>query len=202
MEIDIKKTIGWLLIFLAGMGFGVGGLMLFLFHPDVPSYLREKLTGETPQVKVDAFMGAIILGNRSTAVDLWYLDDLSPDSDKYKALQARREKVTDELLHAQIQPEYMILRTEWWRTCCEPGVICDARGAGGARLHIQLIDSQGLPAHYIFDVFSVEQPYWGAAMGYPPRHWVIRDIYPPDEHPIYWPVVFERKVRQIDAPTP
>jgi len=195
---NLKKVMGWVFIFLLGIGAGVGGVWLFLSYADALFYLREKIIGETPPAQVDVYVQAIIQGNRSVAANLWYLDDSAPDSAKYAALKDRRATVTDELLQHEIQSEYLILRTEWWTTCCEPGVTCDSRSAGGARLSVQFLDSQGDPIAYVFDVFTQEQPYWGAAMGYPPRHWVIRDIYPSDQEPLYWLMIYEPHIRSVE----
>ncbi len=198
----MKKTIKALFIFLIGVSVGVGGFGLFLFNADAPFYLREKVVGGTPQDKVGAYVQAIIQKDRSVAMKIWDLSDLSLDSDKYAALQERRKMITSELLQYGIQPTYLILRTEWWTTCCEPSVTCDSHSAGGARMYVQFLDSQGQPLQYVFDVFTREQPYWGAAMGYPPRHWVIRDIYPSDQQPLYWPMIFEPNVRFVDTAAP
>ena len=197
---NLKKMMGLVLIFLLGIGVGVGGVWLFLSYADTPFYLREKIARKTPQDQVDVYVQAIIQGNRSVAANSWYLDDLAPDSAKYVALKGRRATVTDALLQHEIQSEYLILRREWWSTCCEPGVTCDFRSAGGARLYVQFLDSQGYPMPYFFDVFTQEQPYWGAAMGYPPRHWVIRDIYPSDQEPLYWPMIYEPHIRSVEQP--
>jgi len=67
-----------------------------------------------------------------------------------------------------------------------PSVISDKREAGGARMQVQFNDPAGQPVLYIFDIFVRDGPYWGAAAGYPPRRWVLRDVYLPDEEPLYW----------------
>jgi len=40
---------------------------------------------------------------------------------------------------------------------------------------------------YVFDVFVRGNTYWGAAMGYPPREWLLRDVYPDGQAPLFWP---------------
>lgn len=108
--------------------------------------------------------------------------------------------MTCELLAADLQDDFLMLHTEWWRTCCEPGVICDSRGAGGARISVQFLDQQGLPVVYIFDVFHRDGSYWGGAAGYPPRHWVLRDVYARGQEPLFWRYVSEPKVHYLGWP--
>lgn len=180
------------------MGIGVGGLWLFLqFDTELRYAFQEPTMGETPQAKVVAFVQAIHQNDKSAALALWELGESSTLS-RYSALKERREKITTELLSAEYDIEYTILRIEWWTTCCEPSVTCDYRNAGGARIKVQFLDNNGLPIFYTFDVFTREQPYWGSAMGYPPRHWVIRDVYPINQEPLYWQRIFEPQVRSLE----
>jgi len=68
------------------------------------------------------------------------------------------------------------------------------------RVSVQFLDQQGLPVTYVFDVFHRDGSYWGAAMGYPRRHWVLRDVYLRDEEPLFWRLVYEPKVRHLSWP--
>ena len=192
------KVIGVLLVFLAGMGIGAGGLWLFLqFDTELRYAFQEPTMGETPQAKVVAFVQAIHQDDRSAALALWELGESSTLA-KDGALKERRERITTELLSAEHDTEYTILGIEWWTTCCEHTVTCDSRNAGGARINVQFLDNSGLSVPYTFDVFAREQPYWGSAMDYPPRHWVIRDVYPTNQEPLYWPRVLETQVRSLE----
>jgi hypothetical protein len=65
-------------------------------------------------------------------------------------------------------------------------VIQEPRGAEGARVRIQLHDRQGAALIYTFDVFVRGGSCWGPVADYPPRQWVIHDIYPDGEAPLYW----------------
>ncbi len=70
-------------------------------------------------------------------------------------------------------------------------------------MRIQFLDNKGLPFSYIFDVFVQDGPYWGAAEGYPLRHWVIRDVYPEGQEPFYWRYVSRTTVEILEwKPTP
>lgn len=179
--------VGIITIILIGMGIGV-----FWLFTAFPHDIREQLTGEIPQAKVTAYLHAISQHDTKAALGLW--EPQAPNPEQLDALQQRREKVTDELL-ATGMTDSRIFETEWWTTCCEPHVTCSSRNAGGARIQVQILNDKGLPLLYIFDVFAREQPYWGDAMGNPPRHWVIRDLYALGQEPLFWRLVYEPHIR-------
>ena len=95
--------------------------------------LREHITGETPQAKLETYVRAIANGNHETALDQWELPHLSNRA-QLNALAARRRRITSDLLAAKLSPEFMILDIQWWSTCCEPSVLEESRDAGGARI--------------------------------------------------------------------
>lgn len=132
--------------------------------------LRERMTGETPQAKLETYVHAVATGNQGTALDQWELPQLS-NQEQLNALTERRKQVTSDLLAAELSPKFRILHIQWWWTCCEPDVLEESRGAGGARIQVQLLDKKSLPLIYIFDIFVRNLPYWGTAEGYPLRHW-------------------------------
>jgi hypothetical protein len=134
--------------------------------------------GQTPQAQIEGYLAAIAEGNRQAALALWL-------PSKPPAPQARRESVTDELLSYGAGLAYQTLDIEWWRTCCEPGVIDDPANAGFARVRVA-VSGEGKPeAVYLFDVL-VPDGYWGDAAGNPVRHWVIVDVYPEGAAPLFW----------------
>ena len=134
--------------------------------------------------------------DRQAALKLWDLSAPLPDGSE-PLLQQRRERVTNDLLAMSITG-YTLFTPEWWTTCCEPHVTCSVRSAGGARVQVQLLDAGGQPLSYLFDIFAREQPYWGDAAGNPPRHWLLRDVYPMEQEPLFWPFIHESKVRYIE----
>jgi len=67
-------------------------------------------------------------------------------------------------------------RTDWWRTCCEPGQIDDPRNAGLARVIVRLDTDTG-SHRYVFEMLARETSYWGDAAGYPAHDWTLRDVY-------------------------
>lgn len=199
MKSSVMKVVGIVFIFLAGIGIGAGGLWLIVQNDiELRNYLLERPTGNQPHAKIGAFVQAIVHGDRSTTLELWEIEDTDTQSE----LVRRQESVISDLVAAGISPDYMILSIEWWTTCCEPSVTCDSRNAGGARILVQFLDKKGEPILYTFDVFTREQPYWGSAIGYPPRDWVIRDVYPYDQNPMYWLLIYEPKIRYIQPSKP
>jgi hypothetical protein len=144
------------------------------------SRLVERAQGQTPQALIQRYLTKVAEGDRQAALALW-----SPEGTPNTALEARRESVTDTLLTSGPSLAHRILDTEWWRTCCEPGVIDDPNEAGGARIRVT-ISGRDLPETiYVFDLL-VPGGYWGAAAGYPSRQWAIIDVYPEGAAPLAW----------------
>ncbi len=146
--------------------------------------LVERLIGETPQTKVSSYLELVASGAREEALALW--PALWPANERLgPEYEVRRQSVTSELeeLGAELTPR--VLNTEWWGTCCEPHLTTDSRGAGFARLWVEV--SRGdEPRQYVFDVLVLDWPYWGEMQGYPVRHWQIVDVYPAGEEPLLW----------------
>ena len=165
--------------------------------PAVPGEWRERLAGESPQAEIAAYMKAILRGDRQAAIGRWEV--AASEAGRTARLERRREQVTGELLGLGAS-EFTLFEPQWWTTCCEPHVTCSSRSAGGARVQVQVLDRAGMPQIYVFDVFSREQPYWGDAMGSPPRDWVVRDVYALDQEPLYWRAVYESNVRWLAEP--
>ena len=140
----------------------------------------EQILGETPTAKVAGYLDAIAKGDRQAALARWSLADSSGAD-----LKARRESVTDALLACGPRLGYRILGVEWWRTCCEPGVIDDPDEAGGARVRVAVGGEDRPEAVYMFDLI-VPGGYWGDAAGNPVRRWVIMDVYPEGAAPLVW----------------
>lgn len=199
---SILRKISIPLTFLLGIVVGVGGLWFAIQNDiDLRYFLLEQATEDLPQSKVAEFVQTIVQGDKETALKLWDVYN-DPSSEQQSALMERRENVISDLLSAKIEPEYMVLHVEWWTTCCGQSVINDSRDAGGARINVQFIDNNGNPISYIFDVFTREQPYVGSAGGYPPREWVIKDVYLYDQEPMYWLLIYEPKIRYIQLSEP
>jgi len=154
--------------------------------------LIEKVINEKPEAKIISYLEAAKKGDKLKALIIWELPNWEGWKLNEKAffLEERRENLTKDLVENGIK-NFKILKIEWWRTCCIPGIINNPRSAGGARAHIQLINNNNAEHIYIFDVFHQETNYWGAAEGYPVRHWVLRDIYLLGQEPLFWEFTHE-----------
>jgi len=187
-----------LLAILGGGLFILLGVGAVLLATTLPGEWRERLAGETPQAEIATYLKAILRGDRQAAIDQWEV--ARSEAGRTARLERRREQVTDELLGLGAI-EFTVFEPQWWTTCCEPQVTCASRSAGGARIQVQVLDGAGTPQIYVFDVFSREQPYWGDAMGSPPRDWVVRDVYAAGQEPFYWRAVYESNVRWLGEST-
>ena len=143
----------------------------------------DAASGDTPEARIGAYLDALRRGDASAAQAVWRLPErgyLAP------GLAERRDAVTSELL-ASPPDSFALDDIQWWATCCEPGVIDDRRGAGGARARATLRFADGRSATYMFDVFARDtQPTWD---GLPARDWVLREVYPATSSPLHfrWP---------------
>jgi hypothetical protein len=196
-----RRRTALLLIFTGLVGLGALATWLALALPGTAlrAAVVERLAGETPQAKIDTYVQALRRGDSQAAAAAWELPDWELPEGRSALLAARREQATRDLMAAAIQRDYLLIHTEWWRTCCEPAPICDAREAGGARVTVQFLDRIGRPLSYTFDLFTRDGAYWGGAMGYPPRRWALRDVYPAGQEPLFWRFVNEPAVRSLDA---
>ena len=167
------------------VGFTLAALLVLVFLGQNTSCssshrLIEEVLGQTPEAQIASYLAAIAEGDRYTALALWPANG-TPNA----ALETRRASVTDELLGYGPRLEHRILDSVWWRTCCEPAVIDDPGEAGGVRIRVAVVDGNQQEAVYVFDLL-VPGGYWGAAAGYPVRHWAIVDIYPEGVEPLVW----------------
>ena len=183
------------LVAIAVLTFSLG-----LLFPSVRLTLSERVSGNNPEARIRRYVRAVLEEDQERALQAWELFSWEAREDRSAALAQRRVSVTSELMDADLQHEFLILDTEWWRTCCEPGVISNPLGAGGTRVRVQFIEGHGRPIIYIFDVFHRDGAYWGSAMGYPARHWVLRDVYPLEDEPLYWRMTHEADVRHLPWP--
>ena len=176
----VRIAMNSFLMLVVGMvGFIAGVLTLGGYSPNM---LLELISGETPQAKITTYLKAIQAQESEAALEAWLQPD--PGSVTFVALSDRRIQITDELMALKIT-QFTIFEPEWWSTCCDPGITCNARNAGGARVRVQVLDAQGQPWQYIVDVFT-KGPYFGDAEGNPYRHWLLRDVYPSSELPLVW----------------
>jgi len=200
------RRVGFILLAIVFLGIaGLAGVWLWLFPPvaALRATVQERITGETPHAKIRAYVRAVVRGDETAALASWELPTWELPDGQSSALSERRRAVTRELMVAGVTADFLVLGTQWWRTCCEPGVINNPRDAGGARVSIQFLDRNGSPLIYVFDLFTRGGPYWGGAMGYPPRRWALRDVYPSSQEPLFWRWLYEPHTRYLDwSPSP
>jgi hypothetical protein len=146
----------------------------------------EKTIGETPEAKIELYVQSISRGNKKEALDLWQFPDWWDSSFiGFKELRERREKITNELAKTNIHSDFTITGIEWWNTCCMPSVTDNSNHANGARVYVQITDFDNNKLDYIFDVFVLSghrEPGMESSI----RHWIIRDVYPRNEKPLFW----------------
>ncbi len=105
----------------------------------------EWIRGENPQNTALAYFDAIATGDSAAALAAWDAPQAAVLPQRAAALQARRQATTQQLIDIGIDGDVRVLHTQWWRTCCEPGVIDAADGAGGARLRMEVLEQHGNP---------------------------------------------------------
>ena len=200
VKLGLKLVV--ILAALAGTG-TLGVWSCNLFTCAFCSTVIERINGETAQAKVAGYVRTVARGDQRAALAVWELPGWEGRDGWQTALSDRRQKVTDELLTAGISSEFTIRNAEWWSTCCEPSPTHNPREAGGARFHVRLLRHDGSPLCYVFDVFVRDGAYWGAAEGYPPRQWALRDVYSLGQEPLFWRWVSEPTERYLGwPPTP
>ena len=173
-------TLVGLLFILAAWSFGIPSQappLACLINP-----LIERVTGETPEAKVVAYLEATRQGDEVAAYNCW-LPAADPPSPEY---ETRRQAVMEAISALGADLSFRVLDIEWWSTCCEPGMIDNPRDAGFARLRVAVGGSAEDGISYVFDVLAIGGAHWGEMMGCPVRHWEIIDAYPEGEEPLYW----------------
>ncbi len=140
------------------------------------------VSGDTPEARLAAYLDAVGQGDVEGAIETWHI---SGRPGMYEQLAARREQVTRDL--ARRRPTAVVERIEWWSTCCEPHVIDRRDYATAARAVVRLTFANGAEERYILDVLALNK--MPLLDGLPARDWIVRDVHPPSEAPLYftWP---------------
>jgi hypothetical protein len=154
-----------------------------------------------PESRVKAYLDATARGDEAEALGVWQTCCAPPPE-----LEARRVTLTRELAAAGAGEHFRIEFIEWWRTCCEPGIINDPRNAGRARMFVSTTDRAGATHELIFEVLTKDGAYWGDAAGYPRRDWTLREVYPRGEQsfrrPAIAPLTREDAIRSMRSLAP
>jgi len=145
----------------------------------------EIALGQTPEQRVRDYLTAVKRGDEGKISSAWQLPGENYEKDFVFSLETRRKEITEKLITAKVK-NFKILNLEWWGTCCDADITQDPQNAGGARIKVKIETGNGDEELYVFDVFDKGTAYWGEANGYPLRWWVLRDVYPEGEKPIFW----------------
>ena len=130
---------------------------------------------DTPERRVATYLSATSSGNESAALDSWVpYPGTVLISDE---LRARRTDLTHELTASHVGRTYAIRSVDWWRTCCEPGLINDERNAGLARMHVVAADQAGNEQRLVFEVWVKKLTWWGDAAGETVKDWTLYEVH-------------------------
>lgn len=175
-----KKTILILLSIII-----LSGIYLEAEH-GISSLIIEKITGKTPEAKIENYIKTVSGGNKEKAFAVWDLPKIDTSSassaNYYEELKTQRETFTQDLIAKKISPNFKIKDIEWWSTCCEPHVIQNPRAAGRAKFHVELTDSNNTKSTYIFNL-EVPGGYDGGLTRHYVRDWKITEAYPENGYP-------------------
>ena len=165
----------------------VAAVIFALFPGRHQADIWEKLTNESPEAKIAVYLQAVARGDAEGALLVWQLsgDEFYQRAERLRPLSDRRQKMTSDLVAAGVTADFTVLGIEWWKTCCWPDLVSDPRVAGMARVRVALRDRAGGQSVYVFDVLTRDEPYW-TVDAYPPRAWVLRDVYLDGQDPLYW----------------
>ena len=159
----LKRPVAALVGLLAGLAATIfvlnGGLPIF----DPP-----------PETRVEAYLQATARGDEPGALGVWQTWTCCIPRPE---LEARRSDLTRELVTLGVGRRVSIRMTEWWRTCCEPGIIKDPRNAGRARIFVKASDREGRDHDLVFEVWVRDGAWWGDAGGQTRRDWTLREVY-------------------------
>jgi len=154
-------------ILLAVVGVGIASLAAWAF------VIRPVL--DTPERRVAAYLGATSAGNEVAALDAWvpYPSNVLVSDE----LRARRTALTHELSSLRVGATYAVRSVDWWRTCCEPGLVDGESNAGLARMHVIATDRAGSEHRLVFEVWVKTLTWWGDAAGETVKDWTLYEVH-------------------------
>lgn len=165
--------------------------------------LLEQKNNKTPEARIAEYLEAIQQNDKIKALEVWQLleeDENRKTDPNYVLLEKRRIDLTEELIAKKIK-SFEIVDTEWRdvRFYYEDSygkfdiVIgniiegCYSYVAEGARVQVQLTDSDNDKFIYIFDIFVREvTPGTIKDSSFFWKHWTVRDVYLENEEPLFW----------------
>lgn len=130
---------------------------------------------DTPERRVAAYLAATGSGDEGAALDAWvpYPATVLISTE----LRARRADLTHQLTRLRVGRTYAIRSVDWWRTCCEPGLLDGASNAGLARMHVVATDQAGTEHRLVFEVWVKTLTWWGDAAGETVKDWTLYEVH-------------------------
>lgn len=130
---------------------------------------------DTPERRVATYLSATSSGNEGAALEAWvpYPATVLINTE----LRARRADLTHELTMLRVGRTYAIRSVDWWRTCCEPGLVDGEGNAGLARMHVIATDQAGNEHRLVFEVWVKTLTWWGDAAGETVKDWTLYEVH-------------------------
>ena len=130
---------------------------------------------DTPERRVAAYLAATGSGDEGAALDAWvpYPATVLISTE----LRARRADLTHQLTTLRVGGTYAIRSVDWWRTCCEPGLLDGPSNAGLARMHVTATDQAGTEHRLVFEVWVKTLTWWGDAAGETVKDWTLYEVH-------------------------
>lgn len=130
---------------------------------------------DRPERRVAAYLAATSSGDEHAALGVWVpYPGTVPLSTE---LRARRGELTRELSGLRVGATYAIRSVDWWRTCCEPGLVDGERNAGLARIRVTTTDPTGKEHRLVFEVWVKTLTWWGDAAGETVKDWTLYEVH-------------------------
>jgi len=150
---------------------------------------------QSPEQAVALYAERVMRGAFDDALGVWTPSTARRQQEWTDAYRQRREVVTREL--SMTRPStYRVVRIEWWRTCCEPGIAEKPEYAGLARVRVAFEMSSG-PREYFFDIRKDPNCCGpGDPLGaLQVRYWTLLDVYPTTKLPLQFTWVYDPTTR-------
>ncbi len=169
----------------------------FIDENSIIKELIEQKENKTPQAETAQYFDAITKGDKSEALESWQFlnkEDWSLNPENYNLLKERRDNITEELIKKKIS--YFQIENIKWKNMdfdissfisgADINNNCRSELADSAQVKVQLTDFDNNKSEYIVDVFAQEIGSKTNKRDYSLlRNWIIRDIYPQGQEPLF-----------------
>lgn len=135
---------------------------------------------DSPERHVARYLEATSFGDLPRALNEWSVYEGRANVST-GPITARRRELTVELASNRVGRHYTITSVEYWRTCCTPGRVADARAAGLARVHVTTTGENGATYRLVFEVWVKDLTWWGDAAGEWMHDWRLYEVHAEDE---------------------